>query len=193
MWNGAVWLLSTVMFLIVTSGYGFSFFLPQIVKGLSGASNLGVAMWTAVPFLVAGVAIVVVAAHSDRTGERRWHVAGCAAIAAGGLAASSTIGAPIGAFTALAVAAIGLYAFIPPFWSLPTAFLRGDGAAAGIALINSLGNLGGFLGPYVMGWLQGVSGDFRLGLRALAASAVCSGLLVLMVGRRSPESLAVQR
>jgi len=181
LWSPQVWLLSAVMFLIVTSGYGFSFFLPQIVKRLSGASDLEVAMWTAVPFLVAAIGIVIVAAHSDRTGERRWHVAGCGALAAAGLAASTAIAPPIAAFVALACAAIGLYAFIPPFWSLPTAFLRGAGAAAGIGLINSVGNLGGFTGPYLMGWMQGVSGDFRIGLRVLAASALCSALAVLTI------------
>ena len=188
LWTRQVWLLSGVMFLIVTSGYGFSFFLPQIVKRLSGASDLAVAMWTAVPFLVAAIGIVVVAAHSDRTGERRWHVAGCAALAAAGLAVSATVAAPIGAFVGLACAAIGLYAFIPPFWSLPTAFLRGDGAAAGIGLINSVGNLGGFTGPYLMGWMRSLSGDFRVGLGVLAASALCSALLVLTVRSRQDQT-----
>jgi len=184
LWTRQVWILSAAMFLIVTSGYGFSFFLPQIVKGLSGASDLKVAMWTAVPFLVAAIGIVVVAANSDRTGERRGHVAACGAVAAAGLAVSTMVASPVAAFAALAVSAIGLYAFIPPFWSLPTAFLRGDGAAAGIGLINSLGNLGGFAGPYVMGWMQGASGDFRIGLRVLATTALLSAVVVLTVRRR---------
>jgi ACS family tartrate transporter-like MFS transporter len=174
-----VWRLASVLFLIVTSGYGFSFFLPQIVKRLSGASDLAVGLWTAVPFLVAAIGMIVIAAHSDRTGERRWHVAGCAALAAAGLASSSMTAAPLGALVALSIGAIGLYSATPPFWSLPTAFLRGDAAAAGIGLINSVGNLGGFVGPYLMGWLQGASGDFRLGLRTLAASAICSGVVVV--------------
>lgn len=75
-----------------------------------------------------------------------------------------------------------MYSATPPFWSLPTAYLRGVGAAAGIGLINSVGNLGGFVGPYLIGWMQGVSGGFHLGLRVLAASAIGSGLLVLSVG-----------
>jgi ACS family tartrate transporter-like MFS transporter len=177
----AVWRLALVLFLIVTSGYGFSFFLPQIVKRLSGASDLAVGLWTAVPFLVAAIGMITVAAHSDRTGERRWHVAGCAAVAAAGLAGSAATGVPLLSLGALAIAAIGLYSATPPFWSLPTAFLRGDGAAAGIGLINSVGNLGGFVGPYLMGWMQGMSGDFRIGLRILAASAILSGAVVLTV------------
>jgi ACS family tartrate transporter-like MFS transporter len=170
----------------VTSGYGFSFFLPQIVRRLSGGSDLAVGLWTAVPFLVAAIGMITIAANSDRTGERRWHVACCAALAATGLACSSLGGSPLLTLGALALGAIGLYSATPPFWSLPTAFLRGDGAAAGIALINSVGNLGGFVGPYLMGWMQNMSGDFRIGIRLLAASAVCSGLLVLTM--RNPAA-----
>jgi len=180
-----VWHFALVLFLIVTSGYGFSFFLPQIVKRLSGASDLAVGLWTAVPFTVAAIGMVIVAAHSDRTGERRWHVAACAALAATGLAASSFSGSAVLALALLAAAAVGLYSATPPFWSLPTAFLRGDGAAAGIGLINSIGNLGGFVGPYLMGWMQGLTGDFRTGLRVLAASALLSGALVLIQTRRA--------
>ena len=159
-----------------------SFALLRFLLGAAEAGFFTGVVWTAVPFLAAAVGIVIVAAHSDRTGERRWHVAACGAVAAAGLAVSATIASPIGAFATLACAAIDLYAFIPPFWSLPTAFLRGDGAAAGIGLINSVGNLGGFTGPYVIGWMQSLSGDFR-GLGVLAASALCSAFLVLTVRR----------
>jgi len=183
-----VWRLAAVLFLIVTSGYGFSFFLPQIVKRLSGASDLAVGLWTAVPFLVAAIGMIVIAAHSDRTGERRWHVAGCAALASAGLASSSLTGLPVAALAALSIGAIGLYGATPPFWSLPTAFLRGDAAAAGIGLINSVGNLGGFVGPFLMGWLQGASGDFRIGLRVLAASAIASAVVVLTVASRKSHA-----
>ena len=79
----------------------------------------------------------------------------------------------------MSIAAMGLYSFTPPFWSMPTAFLRGPAAAAGIAFINATGNLGGFLGPYLMGWLQDLSGDFLIGLRVLAAAAVVSAVLVI--------------
>jgi MFS transporter, ACS family, tartrate transporter len=187
--NPGVWVLALVLFLVVTSGYGFSFFLPQIVKRLSGASDLAVGLWTAVPFLAGAVGMITVAAHSDRRNERRWHVAGSAALAAAGLAASSFTDSPLLALAALALGAVGLYSATPPFWSIPTAYLRGVGAAAGIGLINSVGNLGGFVGPYLMGWMQGFSGDFRLGLRVLAASAICSGLLVLSI----PSARKTQR
>jgi ACS family tartrate transporter-like MFS transporter len=185
--NPAVWHLALVLFLIVTSGYGFSFFLPQIVKRLSGGSDFAVGLWSAIPFTVAAVGMITVAAHSDRTGERRWHVAACAAVAGSGLAIAALADQPFLSFAALAVAAIGLYSATPPFWSLPTAFLRGDGAAAGIGLINSVGNLGGFVGPYLMGWMQRGPGDFRGGLLALALSAFCSGLIVLTVRARDQQ------
>ena len=179
--NRSVWHLALVMFLIVTSSYGFSFFLPQLVKRLSGGSDLAVGMWSAIPFLVAAAGMIVIAAHSDRTGERRLHVAACTAIAASGLLIAALTNAPIVSFTGLVLTAIGVYGFTPPFWQLPTAFLRGDGAAAGIGLINSVGNLGGFVGPYLMGWLSGGPGDFRRGLLALAISAFSSGVIVMMV------------
>lgn len=180
--NPDVWRLALILFLIVTSGYGFSFFLPQIVKSLSGGSDVAVGLWTALPFSLAAIGMVVVAAHSDRTGERRRHVAACGAVAAVGLAsASRSIGSPALAIASLSIAAIGLYSFTPPFWSLPTAFLRGDGAAAGIGLINAVGNLGGFLGPYLMGWIRDATGDFGAGLAALAAAAAVSAALVLTV------------
>jgi len=174
-----VWRLSLMLFLIVTSGYGFSFFLPQIVKAFSGASDLAVGAWTAVPFLVAAIGMVTVAAHSDRTDERRWHTASCAAVAAAGLFTASLGASPIVSFVALCIAAIGLYSFTPPFWSLPTSFLRGDGAAAGIALINATGNLGGFLGPTIMGWMREATGGYLAGLRVLALAAAASGVLVV--------------
>jgi ACS family tartrate transporter-like MFS transporter len=85
---------------------------------------------------------------------------------------------------ALSIAAMGLYSYTPPFWSLPTALLRGPAAAAGVAFINSVGNLGGFVGPYLMGWLQDASGDFLTGLRLLAGAAILSGILVVTSGAR---------
>jgi len=180
--NPAVWRLALMLFLIVTSGYGFSFFLPQIVKALSGGSDLAVGVLTAIPFLVAAIAMVAVASHSDRTGERKWHVAACAAVAAAGLFAASRLSNPVAGLAALSFAATGLYSFTPPFWSLPTAFLRGDGAAAGIGFINAVGNLGGFVGPYVTGGIRDWSGDFATGLAALSIAAILSGILVASMG-----------
>lgn len=174
-----VWRYAAALFFIVTSGYGFSFFLPQIVRRVSGESDLVVGLLTAIPFTAAAVAMVVWAAHSDRTGERRRHVTLSALVASLGLFASTFAPNPVLSLAALSIAAMGLYSFTPPFWSMPTAFLRGPAAAAGIAFINATGNLGGFLGPYLMGWFQDLSGDFLIGLRVLAAAAVVSAVLVI--------------
>ena len=175
----AVWRLALNLFLIVTSGYGFSFFLPQIVKTLSRGSDLAVGLLTAIPFALAAIGMVTIAAHSDRTGERKLHVAACAAVAAIGLGLASQTTTPVLSLAALSIAAVGLYGFTPPFWSLPTAFLRGDGAAAGIALINATGNLGGFIGPYIMGRMTDLAGTYRAGLALLAGTAILSGILVM--------------
>jgi MFS transporter, ACS family, tartrate transporter len=180
----SVWRFAAALFLIITSGYGFSFFLPQIVRGLSGGSDLVVGLLTATPFAAAAMAMILVAAHSDRTGERRTHVATCATIAASGLLISTLVPNAVLSLVALSIAAMGLYSYTPPFWSLPTALLRGQAAAAGVAFINSVGNLGGFVGPYLMGWLQDASGDFLTGLRVLAGAAILSGILVFTSGAR---------
>jgi MFS transporter, ACS family, tartrate transporter len=180
----SVWRYAMALFLIITSGYGFSFFLPQIVRSLSGGSDLVVGLLTAAPFTAAAIGMILVAAHSDRTGERRAHVAACATVAAIGLLSSTLVRDPALSLVALSIAAMGLYSYTPPFWSLPTALLRGPAAAAGVAFINSVGNLGGFVGPYLMGWLQDASGDFLTGLRLLAGAAILSGILVVTSGAR---------
>ena len=174
-----VWRLAAAMFFIVTTAYGFSFFLPQIVRRLSGGSDVVVGLLTAIPFAAAAIAMVTVAAHSDRAGERRRHLATSAVVAAVALCASTFSGSPGLTLFALSIAAMGIYSFTPVFWSMPTAFLRGDAAAAGIALINATGNLGGFFGPYVMGWYQDLSGDFLNGLRVMSLAAVASAVLIV--------------
>ena len=114
-------------------------------------------------------------------------MAGSAWLAASGLTVSALAGAPAISFLALCFAAVGLYSATPPFWPLPTAFLRGTGAAGGIALINAVGNLGGFVGPYVMGWMKDLSGSYTAGIGVLAACAVASGALVLSMRANAPD------
>jgi nitrate/nitrite transporter NarK len=128
--------------------------------------------------------MVLVAAHSDRTGERRWHVAIPAAAGAVGLVAAAHVPGPAAALAALCLAAVGIWSALGPFWALPTALLSGRAAAAGIALVNSLGNLGGFVGPYGIGVVRETTGSFALGLDALAVALLAAGALALSVGRR---------
>jgi MFS transporter, ACS family, tartrate transporter len=184
--DAGVWRLAAVLFLLVIAGYGFNFWMPQIVKGLGPASDLRVGLLAAVPYLVAAMGMVAVARHSDRTGERRWHVALAAFTAALGFTVAAQARQPAVVFAALCVAALGAFSATPPFWSLPTGFLRGTAAAAGIAFINSVGNLGGFTGSYLVGYLKDLTGGFAGGLLALAAAPLLSGLLVLTFRRQTP-------
>jgi len=185
-----VWKLALTFFLIVVSAYGFSFWLPQIVKGLSGASDLKVGVLIALPYVVAAVGMVTVATHSDRTGERRFHVALSALTATAGFVLAALARDPVVAFGGLCVAAVGAYSSTPPFWSLPTAFLRGTAAAAGIAFINSVGNLGGFVGPYLMGWMKDFTGNFTGGLLMLAVAPLLAALCVVLFNRGPRKDLS---
>lgn len=179
--NGKVWLLSAIYFGVVTSVYGVSLWLPLIIEDLSGFGTFAVGLLGAIPYLAGAIGMVLFARHSDATGERRWHVAVAAFIATVGLVITGATAAPVVEMAALTLAALGIYSTLATFWSLPTAFLSGTAAAAGIALINSVGNLGGFVGPYVVGFLSDSTGSFYAGLLLLAALILVAGLLALAV------------
>jgi MFS transporter, ACS family, tartrate transporter len=179
--NGKVWLLSAIYFGVVTSVYGVSLWLPLIIEDLSGFGTFAVGLLGAVPYVAGAIGMVLFARHSDATGERRWHVAVAAFIATVGLVLTGVTVSPVVEMVALTLAALGIYSTLATFWSLPTAFLSGTAAAAGIALINSVGNLGGFVGPYVVGFLSDSTGSFYAGLLLLAALILVAGLLALAV------------
>lgn len=175
-----LWLLACVYFCLVLAFYGVSFWLPQIVQSLGTYPSWMVALIASVPYVVAAVGMVVVGAHSDRTGERRWHVAGPALVGAlGFLAAAAAPRAVVPALAALSVAALGIWGALGPFWALPTAFLRGSAAAGGVALVNAVGNIGGFVGPTVVGYARDATGSFAAGLWVLAAGLVVGAGLTL--------------
>ena len=174
-----VWRLAVLYFVLVDGFYGVSLWLPQIVKQLSGLGDVMVGVVSAAPYVAAAAGMVVVGGHSDRTGERRWHVAAPAFVGALGLALAARLDAPVAALAALSLAAVGIWSTLGPFWSMPASLLRGTGAAAGIALINSIGNLGGFAGPYLIGRLHATTGSFANGLLVLAGGLVAAGLLAL--------------
>jgi ACS family tartrate transporter-like MFS transporter len=167
--SAVVWQMGLLVFLSISFGqYALSLWLPQIVRGFSGLSNLQVGFVSAIPNSVAVVTMMLVAAHSDRTGERCLHIAAASAIAAIGFLGCALVQSPVLAVTFLSLAAAGLLSAHGPFWPLPSKFLTGAAAAGGIALINSLSNLSGFVGPYAIGLLNGASGNFRSGLLLLA-------------------------
>jgi ACS family tartrate transporter-like MFS transporter len=181
--NRVVWLLGLLYLCVVICFYVISFWLPQILQGLSGLSDVAVAVVSALPYLAAAIGMVWVAGHSDRTGERVRHVAWPLGVGATGMILAALPGPPAAALAALGLAATGIWSALGPFWTLPTRLLTGTAAAGGIALVNSLGNLGGFLGPYLVGWLRDVSGGFAAPLIALAMFPVMGAFLALSLER----------
>jgi len=168
-----VWLMSLIYFSFVMGLYGVSFWLPTIIKSMGVSDALQVGLLSAIPYGAAVIGMLYAARSADRTGERRWHIAIPAFIGAIGLVlsvvwSSNTTLAMIG----LTLATMGILTTLPLFWSLPTAFLAGTGAAAGIAMINSLGNLAGFLSPYLVGWLKQVTASTASGMYMLAGFLV---------------------
>ncbi len=179
--NPKVWLLSLIYFTLVIGVYGISFWLPQIIKGFSGLSDLWVGFISGIPYLVGAIGMVFIGSHSDHTGERRAHVAIPAFVGAFGLVLSAYFHHPVTALVALSLAALGIWGALGPFWALPTAFLSGRAAAGSYALINSVGNLGGFVGPYVMGVFKDATNSFTGGLLFLSAVLLVGGILTLVV------------
>lgn len=186
-----VWLLGLVYFGMVTSLYGLGFWLPQIVKGFGNLSNLEVGFVSAIPYAVGALTMYLWGHHSDRTGERTWHIALPAFVGAVGLVLSAYLGGtPLLALAALCVTAMGCYAALPVYWTLPTSMLAAGAAAAGIALVNSIGNIGGFLGPTLVGYVTEATGSYAAGLFALAAFIAGSGVLVLALAPRKRALVA---
>jgi chloride channel protein, CIC family len=174
-----VLVLSIIYLTIVAANYGMTFFLPQIIKSL-GLSNLETGLVTGIPYVIGTLGMMLWGYSSDRHAERRLHYVSACALAGVGLAAAGWLEGSPAAIMALSVAAIGLYGALPVFWPLPSMFLSGEAAAAGLAMINSMGNLGGFIGPYVVGWIATDSKGFGASLCFLAACAWLSGLIELI-------------
>jgi MFS transporter, ACS family, tartrate transporter len=173
--------LSLVYFGAVATNYGLSFFLPQIVKAF-GLNTFLTTVVSAAPYVVGLVGMVWWGRRSDRLAERRFHCAFPLFIAAAGIAVSTAFDDPTLKMISLCVAGFGIFACLPVFWTLPTAFLSGAAAAAGIAVINSIGNLAGFAGPFAMGWIKDNTGSYAGGLLLLAALGMIAMGIVLVLG-----------
>jgi MFS family permease len=177
-----VLLLSLVYFGGTFAGYGIVLFQPQIVHRLTAGFGM-TGLINAIPYLFAACAMVLWGHHSDRSGERPRHVAFAYAVGAVGLVATAMMTDPVLTMVTLVIAAMGQSSTGPTFWSLPTAMLSGTAAAGGIALINALGNLGGFFGPYIFGLIKDATGGgFTFGLMALALGPIMSASIVLALG-----------
>jgi ACS family tartrate transporter-like MFS transporter len=180
--DGRVWLLILLYFTVAAGTNSIGFYLPKLIDSrIEGLSKIQIGFLSTIPSLCAIAAMVVVGTHSDRTGERRWHVALAAFTGGIGWTIAAWAPTPALSLAGLAVAHAGMMSMLAPFWSLPTAFLSGTAAAGGIALINSLGNLGGFVGPNIVGQSQALTGSFELGLTALAGLMAAGGVLALTI------------
>jgi len=181
--------LSLIYFGFVGALYGMQFWLPQIVKAF-GLTNAQTGFVTAIPYLFGTVAMILWARHSDATRERVTHVGAPLLLTAVALAVSSYIADPTMTMVVLTVAAIGVFCTFAVFWTLPTAWLSGTAAAGAIALINSIGNLAGFGGPYLIGWVKEATGSTSTGLLVLAVLPLIGGLLVFLGGHETKAEFA---
>lgn len=185
-----LWLVSLPYFFVVIAFYGISFWLPQILQARSGLGSATVVLLSAIPYVAATIGLVVFGLSSDRTGERRWHVAIPCLIGAAGFVLTVLMPQTLGVSLAmLSIAAFGIWGFLGPFWTLPTAFLRGSAAAGGIALVNSVGNVGGFVGPILVADIRDRTGNFQAGLLALAGFLVLAAVIVLSLQLRPGKDL----
>jgi D-galactonate transporter len=180
-----VWVMCFIYFCCVMGQYGITFWLPTLIKAAGAKSVLEVGFLTAIPYSVTVVAMILFGRSADRNRERRWHLAVPMALGAVGLLASTLAGGRTGmAVACLALASAGIITSAPLFWSLPTSFLTGVAAAAGIAAINSVGNLAGFVSPYVIGWLKDLTHSTVSGMYVLAAILIVGAVTVLTIPKR---------
>jgi ACS family tartrate transporter-like MFS transporter len=185
-----VLLLSLTWLGMVTAGYGVVFFVPQIIKQL-GLTNMQVGWATMIPYFCGAVSVVTWGWISDRMGERRWNLFWACVVAATGLVVAGLFSGTYGALIGISIAAVGLNGKQGPFWSMPSMFLTGSASAAGIAWINSIGNLGGSIGPFIVGWIKDSSGSFAGGLYCLAGFALMSAA-VAALGLNIPRATAAK-
>jgi MFS transporter, ACS family, tartrate transporter len=179
-----VFALSMMYLVSVTANYGVVFFMPQIVKGMN-LSNQITGFVTAVPYIVGTVGLLVWGYSSDRFNERRWHLIIASLLAGVGLICAGLFGSSYWALAGMATATTGIYGSRAAFWPMPSMFLTGTAAAGAIALINATGNLGGYVGPFVVGWIKDSSGSFEAGLYFLAACAVACAVITFVATRAS--------
>lgn len=178
--NGKVWLLSLIYFCFIMGLYGVSFWLPNLIKSTGVKDVLTIGLLTAIPYGIAAVVMVMAGRSSDASGERRWHIAIAGLLGGVGLVFSAIYGNnTIVAMAALSLATAGILTTLPLFWTLPTAYLGGTAAAAGIAMINSIGNLAGFVSPYMVGAVKDATQSTAIGMYVLAFSLVMGAILVI--------------
>jgi nitrate/nitrite transporter NarK len=174
-------LMCAIYFTIVMGQYGLTFWMPTLIQAAGVSGTLKIGMFTAIPYGAGAIAMVFFGRSADRHRERRWHAASAMLIGATGMTLSAIAGTHTAvAILFLTIASTGIFSCAPLFWSLPTAFLSGAAAAAGIAAINSIGNLAGFVSPYVVGWLKDLTQSTQAGMYAVSAVLVAGAAIILV-------------
>ena len=176
-----LWLFSGIYFTLIMGLYGFIYWVPTIVKTLTHADNVKVGLISAIPYLTAAISMVAIGAAADYTGRRRWSVSICAIVGSAGIVALCVSDRPVLGMASLCVASIGIFGTLGPFWALPSRYLRHTAAAGGLAVVNSMGALAGFVAPSVIGWAKQMTGRFTAGMLVVAASLLVGSVLILLV------------
>lgn len=191
--NWLVWSFALCYFCLTLAMYGFQLWLPQIIKSLGNLSDTTTALVSAIPAASQALGILVVGTSSDRTGDRRYHMAGAALLGALGFAGTALLSAnPAAALACLCLTAFGIWGTVGPFWARTTATVSGAAAAASIALINSIGNLGGFAGPTIVAFVKTKTQSFAGALLFLSASLLIAGTLFLLLTRTRQQETAAK-
>lgn len=173
--------MAAINFSSIIGGFGVQLWLPQIIKGF-GLTNTQVGWLNAVPYVFGAIAMMLWAASSDRAADRTWHVASTTLVAAIGLAMAAFVTSPALSLIALTLTIVGTISFQATFWAVPPSFLTGRAAAAGIAFVVAVGNLGGFAGPYLIGRVKEATNSYAIALLVLAGFLACSTMMMLMLG-----------
>jgi ACS family tartrate transporter-like MFS transporter len=184
--------LSAIYLMSVTANYGIVFFMPQIIKGI-GLTNMMTGLASSVPYIIGTIGLIAWGWSSDRNKERRWHLIAASTLGALGLAFAAWSGASYWALLGMSAATVGIYGSRAAFWPMPSLFLTGTAAAGAIAMINATGNLGGYFGPFVVGWIKDSTNSFEAGLYFLAACSLMSAVIAFVAARAAGDPAAMAR
>lgn len=187
--NAVAWSFALLYFSMLIGFWSITFFLPRIVKERFAVDTIQAGLISSIPWVFAAIAIYVIGKTSAKTGDRKWHLFGCLGAAGIGLALSAAVGSPVLALIGIALGAAGMQASVPLFWSMPSTYFAGAAAAISLAMINSVGNLSGLIGPYILGFFQDATGNSRTGLAIMAVfffiAAVLAVVMSTLVTRRT--------
>ena len=182
--------LCLIYFLWITGFWGFNVWMPTVLKAVSGWSNSAIGMVIVIPLTLAMIGFIYVGRSSTRTGEKRWHIAMPMFIATVGMGVGPFVQDPFWSLVLVSLSCIGVYAGMGVWWTVPTSFLSGSAAAGAVGLINSIGNIGGWVGPYATGYIKDVTGSFQWAYIYLACSLCLAGLLMLTMKKNQPADVA---